>query len=1021
MSAPDTIYELVEKFHADSQRYRSAEYNETQARVEFINPFFHALGWDINNSRQVIHEARVYVDENGHAKPKYPDYAFLKSARSDDVGFFVEAKAPHVDLKAGVSPAYQVRRYGWSARLPASVLTDFEEFSIYDCRLRPKHDDKPHKNRLRYYTYEEYIDHWDEIAAIFSYEAVRANQLDEWVRGEKAHGEETVDNAFLNEMEKWRMMLAKDIALHNPQLTQRELNMAVQATIDRIVFLRICEDRQIEGYGRLRDLSKAGNVYQALKLQFQQADAKYNSGLFHFQDEKGRAEPDEISLNLHISDDPLHTILSNLYYPISPYEFSVLPADILGQVYERFLGKVIELTETGKAEINEKPEVRKAGGVYYTPTYIVDYIVANTVGKLLEGKKPADVAKLRILDPACGSGSFLIGAYQYLIDWHIEYYSQNKPQQHIKKGILRENNAIYSLTSSEKKRILINNIYGVDLDQQAVEVTKLSLLLKMLEGETATTAQPSLMVTERLLPDLSGHIKWGNSLIGSDFYDGQTMNMFGEEELYKVKVFDWESNTRGFGWIMSNGGFDAVIGNPPYIKIQTMMEWAAETVEFYKRKYKVARKGNYDIYVVFVEKGLELLNSDGKLGYILPHKFFNAKFGAPLRQIIADQKAISEIIHFGAEQVFAEATTYTCLMFLSGSEQNEFRFADVKNLTNPVELMTAIAEESANINYLTATQRQPVAANEWSFFAGGEDIVLERLYQQPYTLGDITRKIFVGLQTSADKIYVLEIKEWIDDIVICYSRSLDRIIEIEQEIIKPFLMGKDIHRYDPPQPKYVVIFPYLIKSNEAILMPINYIEEHYPLAWTYLKKNKDALSARERGRFRDTWWQYGRLNNLTEFEVVKIITPDICNYSQMSIDMTSELYHTTTLYSFVFNNNVIENPKYFLGIMNSLLMWFYMRSTGTILRGGYIRFKTEYLRPFPIRTIDFDDAADVAQHDKMVALVERMLDLHRELPEASDQAQKIIEARIEATDREIDMLVYELYGLNDDEIAIVEG
>ena len=342
MTAPDSITQLVEQFDADTTRYKSPQYNETQVRVEFINPFFDALGWDVTNSQQVIHEDRVYVE----GKPKHPDYGFLIS---NQVRFYVEAKAPHVDLKHKTDPAFQVRRYGWSAKLPASVLTDFEEFSVYDCRLRPNQNDAPSENRLRYYQYTDYVDKWDEIAALFSYEAVRDNKLDEWVRGEKARGAEAVDDAFLSEMEKWRMLLAKDIALHNPDLTRRELNMAVQLTIDRIVFLRICEDREIEPYGRLFDLHKSSGVYAELARFFQQADAKYNSGLFHFKAERGRGDPDEVTLKLHIDDDPLKTIINNLYYPVSPYEFSVLPADILGQVYERFLGKVIELSDTAQS------------------------------------------------------------------------------------------------------------------------------------------------------------------------------------------------------------------------------------------------------------------------------------------------------------------------------------------------------------------------------------------------------------------------------------------------------------------------------------------------------------------------------------------------------------------------------------------------------------------------------------------------------------------------------------------------
>src|SRR5665647_2887843 len=401
-------------------------------------------------------------------------------------------------------------------------------------------------------------------------------------------------------------------------LSQRELNYAVQVTIDRIIFLRICEDRGIELYGRLRSLVNGKNIYARLLEMYVEADARYNSGLFHFADEKGRAGyADRLTPSLAIDDRVLKDILRRLYYPESPYEFSVLPADILGQVYEQFLGKVIRLTAGHRAVVEDKPAVKKAGGVYYTPTYIVDYIVAHTVGPLLEGKNPTQAAQLRILDPACGSGSFLIGAYQHLLDWHLARYVEEGAEKNSKGKAARIRPSVHGewrLTTAEKKRILLEHIYGVDIDTQAVEVTKLSLLLKVLEGESGESLNSQMkLFHERVLPDLAHNIQCGNSLIGPDFYDGQLD--LDDEAAQRINVFDWQA---AFPQIFKTGGFDAVIGNPPYIRIQTMKEWAPLEVEHYKERYLSAGKGNYDIYVVFVERGLQLLNKKGRLGFILP-------------------------------------------------------------------------------------------------------------------------------------------------------------------------------------------------------------------------------------------------------------------------------------------------------------------------------------------------------------------------------------------------------------------
>src|SRR3972149_4089204 len=538
--AKKRIEELTDRFLRNLDVYKNGAYNETQVRREFIDPFFEILGWDVANKagyaeqyKDVVHEDSIKVG----VSLKAPDYSFRIGGQRK---FFLEAKKPSVKIKEDVGPAYQLRRYAWSAKLPLSIVTDFEQFAVYDCRVKPDPSDKVSLGRIAYYTYDQYIEKFDEIYNTFSKEAVLKGSFDRYIESTKVKkGTGEVDREFLKEIEKWRDSLARNLALRNPELDIYELNFAVQHTIDRIIFLRICEDRGIEGYGRLQGLLNGASVYERLLHLFTQADKKYNSGLFDFK-------ADRLSHNLKIDDKVLKEIIENLYYPKSPYEFSVLGADILGNVYEQFLGKVIRLTSGHQAKVEEKPEVKKAGGVYYTPDYIVDYIVKNTVGKLVEGDgrspspqrgegrgegeksgkpklTPRDVSKLRILDPACGSGSFLIGAYGHLLDYHIKWYRENAPEKHAKgkrPAIYRGAGGEWRLTTSEKKRIILNKIFGVDIERQAVEVTKLSLLLKVLEGENSETIGKNLsLFRERALPNLDSNIKCGNSLIGPDFYD----------------------------------------------------------------------------------------------------------------------------------------------------------------------------------------------------------------------------------------------------------------------------------------------------------------------------------------------------------------------------------------------------------------------------------------------------------------------------------------------------------------------
>ena len=657
MPAPSEIFALVRRFQLHRESYQSVRYNETQLRREFVDPFFKALGWDVDNEqgnpeayKDVIHEDAIKIGGTTRA----PDYCFLIGGQRQ---FFVETKKPSVNIGKDISPAFQLRRYAWTAKLPLSILTDFEEFSVYDCLIhRPIKTDRASKARTLYFKFSDYIDRWDDIASIFSRDALLKGSFDKYAqKHKKKRGTAEVDDEFLKEIEVWRTVLARNLALRNRKLSQRELSFAVQRTIDRILFLRICEDRGVERDPQLQALLNGPNVYPRLCELFHQADDRYNSGLFHFHEEKGRAEaPDDFTISLNIDDKLLKQIITNLYYPDCPYEFSVFPADTLGQVYEQFLGKVIRLTSGHQAKIEEKPEVRKAGGVYYTPTYIVEYIVEQTVGTLLEGKTPQQVGgltstwkssktrpPLAILDPACGSGSFLICVYQKLLDWYRDWYVADGPKKH-RDRIYKAAGGDWRLTTDERKRILLSHVYGVDIDPQAVEVTKLSLLLKVLEGENPETLDRQLRIfKERALPDLASHIKCGNALIDTDFYKGQQVSLFDEEEALRINVFDW---TGEFADITRRSGFDAVVGNPPWISLTGKFgvgTYSQAEVEYLIRKHS----GNTympNMYEYFVAQGLSLVGDGGFFGFIVPDRLgFNGQFIALRERILSECTILS--------------------------------------------------------------------------------------------------------------------------------------------------------------------------------------------------------------------------------------------------------------------------------------------------------------------------------------------------------------------------------------------
>ncbi|MBN1874324.1 MAG: Eco57I restriction-modification methylase domain-containing protein, partial [Anaerolineae bacterium] len=628
------------------------------------------------------------------------------------------------------------------------------------------------------------------------------------------------------------------------------------------------------------------------------------------------------------------------------------------------------------------------------------------------------LATIAVCDPAVGSGAFPVGMMTEIVRARI--------------ALTPYFNAVTERTAYAFKRHAIQNcLYGVDIDPGAVDIAKLRLWLSLVvDEEDVQQIKP--------LPNLDYKIVVGNSLLGFPFKSKR----LDEVEQLKQSLFDETDHRRKvvlkaqvdkllaecfaasekslsykvdfdfevyFSEVFrEKRGFDVVIGNPPYMRVQGIQQTQADYMSYYRQNFQSAQ-GNFDLYALFIERGYHLINSNGYFAYIVPHKFFQAAFGRALRHLLTQRQALRQIVRFGSAQVFDEATTYTCLLFLSSQPNTKFELLEVKTLEHGNEVLQAARQRTPHPDYVYASLPAPVDDGKtlnWNFAVGKDQSVLSHLRQYPRTLGDIVRKIFVGLQTSADKIYVLEIREKRQDTVLCYSKQLDEEVEIEYGLVKPFLMGKDVHRYQYVQARNVVIFPYIVQDNKVGLMSQNYIMSNFPLGWKYLKRNQQALEDRERGRMRgNKFYAYIYPKNLTEFEASKIITPEIALGCQMTIDAEGIFYHTTKVYSFIFNPEVKSSPRFLLGLLNSKVLWFFLSNTGYVLRGGYYTFKTEYLKPFPIpdSTPEQEQAVEV--------LVNCILAAKHADPAADTSAWE----------REIDALVYQLYGLTPEEIAVVEG
>ena len=935
--ALEKIKELATRFEEQLPTLKNSKYKEHNLRMEYLNPFWEALGWDIHNTKglpqsykEVEQEDTLKIENLRGA----PDYCFRKS--KDKRFFYLEAKKPIENIKENNAHALQTRTYGWNGNLSISILSDFEEFGLYDCTKKPKETDTVRTARLEYMTYKDYEKNFDFLWDTFSRDAVFGGSIDQFASKKIKRGKDTVDKEFLISLDKWRTQLAENISLRNKnEIDEDQLNFSVQQIIDRLIFLRIAEDRNIEPYGNLSAQLSGDNYYRNILGVFTNANNRYNSGLFD-------PTKDTTTTELEIDNKVIKEIVSEMYYPKSPYLFDVISVEILGSAYEQFLGKTITINNRGKAIIELKPEVRKAGGVYYTPQYIVDYIVENTVGKLLENKKPTEASELKICDPACGSGSFLLGAYQYLLNWHKDYYIHNP---HKKNPLTPEGN----LTTGEKKRILLNNIYGVDIDTNAVEVTKLSLLLKCMEGETqASIAHQMTMFNERVLPTLDDNIKSGNSLIDTDFYDGMI-----EFEERKIKPFSWQ---KAFPTVFKNGGFDVVIGNPPYLGGREWKEENGNAYNYFINKYKVAEY-QFDIYALFWEAGIKLLNSQGLIGYITPNTWLNNQSNTKLRTYILENTSIEKIVDYSKIKVFDQATVLPIIAILNKSniegakseiyESVDFNLILTQSITQSIWKDNELNIININLSSKDLELRIKIEENKTPL----EELALVKRGIQLYETGKGIPKQIAS--DAKDKIYESDYQK-------------------DETYIK-FLEGKDINIY-------------------------NY---HWKNRWIKYGEN---LAAR-----RDSVLFEGE-----RFAVRRIVGNTlISTYINDKIGI-SQLLHIVKPFE-------SKLTKYILAIINSKLIAYYFRKKYNRQDKTFPEIRIYELAALPIKTIDFSNKDEVTAHDQIVSSVDQLLQLNKDLQaETLESKREQIKRKIDHFEDKINELVYKLYDLTEEEIAIIE-
>lgn len=1040
----DQIRHLVDGFRINIANLKDSRTPEAVIRQEYIDAFWKILGWDVSNKahrslaqKDVVIEAPIGTVEAEKIRSRRPDYLF----RVDGFPrFILEAKKPTVDITKDKDAIFQAKTYAWSAQIPFAILMNYDQFRLFDTTLKPYHG-QPNKGLITDFDlrFDDYPEQWDVITKTFGREAVANGSLEELLakiknvrKGRRIRsidrmlidlkGSEPVDKAFLKHLEDYRLRFAKEIYKENkkhfPEADTRhgaaKLTEAAQRFIDRIVFIRVCEDRNITTYGTLRNVVNYASenrldLYSELISEFQRFDHLYNGFLFkpHFSEQ------------LTLSADLLADFVRSLYLPDAPYRFDAIGDDLLGIIYERFLGCEITVRH-GRVTAEEKPEVRHAGGVYYTPKFVVDTIIRKTVKPKIEGKTPEDLLDIKILDPACGSGSFLIAALQYLYDYCIHCFEKDPKSATVKASQrarsktraigFQDDEGNWHLYPDLRGQLLANCIYGVDIDGQAVEVTIMSLYLKMLEGKLPENWQQDFLQS-RLLPSLDNNIRCGNSLISQTDFDVYWENKFndlfgGDEDVrFRMNPFDWTSETRGFGRIFDEkGGFDCIIGNPPYIRVQELKKWAPEECEFYKSNYKSASKGNYDIYVVFVEKAIQVLNSSGKVGFILPNKFLSTDYGLSLRRHLSSLKLLSCIVDFGHEQVFSNATIYTCLLFLDGESHPEIQYTLVKPeqlVTNQPSPTIAISVSSIN-------------SSPWQFFNKEEDTIKSKIHKNAILLLDLPCRISRGSSSGADDVFCIVKQNG------HYLTRDGQVLEIEDEILRQPLYATSFSRYSfKGTPNEYIIFPYHVSDDNYSIIEEKKLKEKYPLAYNYLLTNKSKLETRKQYK---EWYGYSAPRNLNLHDKSDIIIPLLANkglFSQTPPEIKKYCIMASAGFSICIMNEKFSTDV-ILGLLNSKLLFWYLNNISNVFRAGWITCTKQYFGLLPIKI-----PTSTHEQKKIHSIEKRSLyitELNAKMAykKMSEHEIERIERQIESYQNQIDHLVYDLYDLTDEEKRIVE-
>lgn len=988
MDSKEELKELIAKYQQYKADKKSVELSEEETR-SWINRLLEIFGWDVLNTQQIKQEKIVDEEQktklaeidSTHTKP---DYSLVNG---NTVKAYLDAKKIDVDIFKSKEAAFQVRSYGWSADLPCSFLTNFEQFVIFDCRFAPKKSDPATTGAIQI-SMDEYIGQFDQLENHLNRVLVYHNNLKKLYDTTNTEGTHTVDELFNKLLSEFRLQLANNMYQNNKSsLSEDELNYYVQIILDRIIFIRVCESKGLEKEGLLLDFLKKG-FWNAFKTSCYAEFYNHYDGAMFEKDVNNKFP--SIALDDEIFDD----FVKQLYYPY-PYKFNAIPTKVIAKVYEDFLAYSLSIKNDSVVSCL-KEEYVKTNGAIPTHEFIADAICKQTLSSV-NINSPEDIFALRILDPCCGSGVFLVSAYEYLSNRLRDITTKTN------RWCIVDGDNKY-LTVAAKQEIMKNCLYGIDCDPTAAEVTKMSMALKVIDDINEVLLTEAGMFGEKILSDIHKNIVTGNTLVDididcppSEIKYIRPLNIKGS--VYK-NVFD------------EKGGFDYVLGNPPYVETKHFKAASTKIHEYLHNKYSTF-EGKVDLSVLFIERTMDLLNNNGYLGMIIQRRWFKTNYGKGARKFITQGSHLHKLLDIETNSLFKGRITYVSVMILKKAVCGQVEYDLIKGDVNDVQLYfdEDRSPEVIDSSYFSEAIWAPELKTIFE---------IKNKYAQRYgTVGTNTEiSVCDGTQALWKKVYdIVEYSE--KNGIITGKNGFKETVSIEKEMVKPIIYNREFKPLKDLVPDAYRVFPYEGADNKTKIS-IKTVKNDYPLAYKYLSKNKKRIKAQVECNAGDFWHTYTREHNHDSFDSAKIIIPMTTKETYATFENKHGLYMDNSNVWFInYKGDNALIMKAITMIINSTIFSVFAKCGANQASNGYYKFNKQFIEPVPLPNNKIKASNKIIK--SLSSLYDDMKALLSEYETATVNDKLLYKGVMKSKWKEVDELCYELYGVDTKEKNLIES